>query len=745
MREGNGVPIHASEAARAASIGLADFLADTRRELLGRSLWSFLALGAAAGFIGWSYLAYNSDARPILLATLAHSGLLGLSFGLRGRARRLAGAALVLGDTVVLLALARLSPPALGLLVVPVLMAGGLYSPAAAVGVGVVSSAAALLLRIGPQMPLLLATPALAGLAAGLALQPLYGNLQWSWQQCTRAMSLSEELRGQRGKLNQTIKDLDASYRLLQETNRQLMLARQEADSLRELRQRFTTNISHELRTPLNVILGFVNLIYLKPRLYGYASWAEPLLRDLAEVKRNADYLSELVDDVIDLARVDAVAMPVCRQWVGLRELAEETVAMAATLAEDKGLTLSSSCPDLPQVLVDPVRVRQVLFNLVTNAIRFTDSGYVRVGAEQRGAEAVISVADTGRGIPAAELTTIFDEFHQVGRPKSDPEVGKGLGLAIAKRLVQLHGGRIWADSELGRGSTFCFALPLGDRPSSLSREPQALPLPKPRSKPRVLVVDDDGAVTGYLRRRLDSHEFVRIAAEDGEDDSLTVRLAAEQPVAVITDYSAADDAGRQALLERLGAETLLIECNLPSRRWLSAQGGFVAALTKPVRLEDLTRTISECLGRQPERVLVVDDDRSFARLMSRLLEAAFGEMCEVASAYSGEAALARLRRFRPDVILMDLLLPDISGFELLDRVRREPELAAVPVIAATAATPGEDLIAAGGATFRAARSGPFRPGELLRLLAAALGEETSAASPHTSAEPPGSRLATLA
>jgi signal transduction histidine kinase len=340
-----------------------------------------------------------------------------------------------------------------GLTALTVIVAGALFTPTICLGFGLLGSAGVYLVG-GIRAPwFALSLPAITGVVAWLAFRPLYGILQLSCQQCARATMLSEELRDQRGKLNRTIKDLDASYQLLQQTNRQLALARREAEELRLLRHNFATNLSHELRTPLNIILGFVRLIYLRPDLYGYSSWREPLLKDLAEIRRSADYLSELVSDVVDLARADAFTMPLQRQMTDLTRLIDESVALARSLAKDKQVTVTAACAPVPEVYVDPMRVQQILFNLLSNAVRFTEAGSISVKSEQQGAEVIVSVADTGRGIPENELTSIFNEFYQVGRPKSDPDTGKGLGLAIAKRLVQLHGGRIWAESTPGQGS----------------------------------------------------------------------------------------------------------------------------------------------------------------------------------------------------------------------------------------------------------------------------------------------------
>ncbi len=726
-----------------------DYVADTKHDVLMRSLQSYLALNGLILFAAWCYLTLHLTSDTLLLGVLAATALLALAFALMKTHPRASAAALLVVSAAAGLVMPPLlhSPQYLVLVILPVIMAGALFTPAASLACGLLASLAAM--RLGGQAfawPLF-AIPALAGVAAWLGFRPLHGILQLSSEQCARATWLSERLRDQRGRLNRTIKDLDASYQLLQQTNRDLILARQEADDLRQLRHRFATNLSHELRTPLNIILGFANLIYLKPSLYGYSSWGEPLLRDLAEIRRAADYLSELVDDVVDLARADAMVMPMQRQPANLRPLIEQAVGLGRSLARGKPVSIVAECGELPEVIIDPVRIQQVLFNLISNAVRFTNAGSITVRAERRDAEVVVSVADTGQGIPAEELVHIFDEFHQVGRPKSDPNLGKGLGLAIARRLVGLHGGRMWAESPgaapsgeagPGPGSTFWFTLPLAERPLSAGGQSTAPKPPEARRKPRVLVMDEDGGTTSYLRRRLEAYEFIQV----GGEEQLPAVLAAERPLAVVANRSlttASPDCISPGLLSRLDESTLLVECSLPSTSWIFGQSDLLAVLTKPVSQQEVLAAVRRCLGDQPGpwRILVVDDDRGFAHLVTRILEAELGDRCEVSAAYTGQSALARMRRHKPDMLLLDLLLPDMSGFEVLAELRRDPGLADLPVVAATAATPGEDQLRAEGAAFSIYRRGPFQPGEVIRLLEAALGEAGYVA-PGRSAVPPG-------
>ena len=617
-------------------------------------------------------------------------------------------------------------------LVVPVLAAGALLVPWAAVPAAFLASALAFALG-RPQLTggswAAAASLILVGACLWCVLSPLHSLVKRYSQRSLEATMLAEQLRDQKGKLNRTVKDLDASYQLLRQTNRELALARQEADSLRELRSRFATNLSHELRTPLNIILGFSHLIYINPELYGYPGWSDALRRDLAEIQRNASYLAQLLDDIIDLARVDAFAMPINRQMSSMRAVMDETLEAVHSLADAKGLTLSADCaPNLPLLPFDPVRIRQVLFNLVTNAIRYTDQGGIAVTARQTADEVVVSVADTGCGIPKAELATIFNEFYQVGRPKQGPDSGKGLGLAIAKRFVQLHGGRIWAESDVGQGSTFSFSLPLTSKSVAWLRPGGFSPPTQTGKRPPVLVLNDDGTATGYLNRRIAEYQFLPVETP-AEAASL---LEQQHPLAVVLNRSPGGDGSHvRDALPAIPGHVPLIECALPAARWLFGGERFAAVLSKPVTPSTLLDTLAKAIpashndssGDRERRVLVVDDDRGFVHLVRRMLQAAPapGPGYRVSGAFSAEEALRKLAHSQPDVILADLRLPGMSGLELVAQMRQSAQFSDIPVIAVTAATPGEDEVASVGAFFSLAKGEPFRPGELTRLLAAAL------------------------
>ncbi|MHB0876932.1 MAG: ATP-binding response regulator [Anaerolineae bacterium] len=687
-----------------------------REEVRQAGLRGLLVLAATFSALAWWYLQSSGTGNLALLAVTAGTAvaLIALALALPGLGRS-AGALFLLVSVlaVFFFGLVTRAPQAAYLFLFPTLVAAAVAPPLAAPLCGLACAAIVYVARLpepaGPAAALVL-----TGFGLWFILRPLHGLLDSYSQHSMNSTMLAEQLRDQHGQLNRVIKDLDASYRLLQQTNRELALARAEADMLRDLRNRFATNLSHELRTPLNVILGFSSLIYRKPRLYGHEEWDEKLRRDLGEIQRNAGYLSDLVDDVVDLARVDALAMPLRREPANLGSLIEEAVGVVRSLAEERGLELVSDYDgEMPVLSLDPVRVRQVIYNLLTNAIRFTERGRVSVHTTTREADVLVEVRDTGRGIPQAELSTIFDEFYQVGRPKTGPESGKGLGLAIARRLVQMHGGRIWAESEVGHGSVFAFTLPLTEKTTVRLGQATPVPAPRARRQPLVAILERDGSIQRYLSRRLEGYEFVPVAD--------TAELEQVEGESSILAVISGGDVAAPEVLQHASGDPLLVECSLPTTRWLFDPDLFTAVLTKPVVAEEVAEVVTRLAGSGPMTVLLADDDRSFVQLVSRMLEAEGGEGLTLVTAYSGRDALRRAHECRPDIILLDLVMPDLNGFEVASQLRQDAELAGIPLVAVTAATPGEDEVAVKGAFLSLYRKGPFHSGEMVHFLEAAL------------------------
>jgi len=259
-------------------------------------------------------------------------------------------------------------------------------------------------------------------------------------------------------RLNETARELarlDADQRLTADTLRALNLRLEQAS---RAKSEFLANMSHELRTPLNAILGFTEMIL--DDLYGEvpADLKEPL----ADVQTNGKHLLRLINDVLDLSKIEAGRMELSPAEYAVEDVVETVRASLRSMAEEKGLDLLTEVEaDLPVARGDAKRITQCLMNLVGNALKFTQQGRVLVGVERLGDQLRYRVADTGIGIPADRLDDVFAEFRQVDATTTRDFGGTGLGLSITKKFVELHGGRIWAESELGKGSTFFFTIPL--------------------------------------------------------------------------------------------------------------------------------------------------------------------------------------------------------------------------------------------------------------------------------------------
>jgi DNA-binding response OmpR family regulator len=253
----------------------------------------------------------------------------------------------------------------------------------------------------------------------------------------------------------------------LEQANRELEEARRRAETESQFKSKFLASMSHELRTPLNAIIGFSEL--LEREMFGPLNPKQ--MRYVGNVLQSGRHLLNLVNDILDLSKVGAGRMELQRQWLAPGPIVEAALTTIQPLADNRRIALSIAIPDtLPELFVDPLRIRQVLYNLLSNAIKFSPPGStVALGAAREGDHVVVSCKDEGVGIHADDMPRLFREFEQLAPRVGERPEGTGLGLALSKRLVELHGGSIHAVSELGKGSTFSFTIPLSDREGSRS------------------------------------------------------------------------------------------------------------------------------------------------------------------------------------------------------------------------------------------------------------------------------------
>ncbi|HIP95707.1 MAG TPA: GAF domain-containing protein, partial [Anaerolineae bacterium] len=398
--------------------------------------------------------------------------------------------------------------------------------------------------------------------------------------------------------------------------NTQLEEAMKQALEADRLKSEFLANMSHELRTPLNAIIGFSEVI-----LEGIdGPLTETQEMDLTAIHEAGKHLLGLINDILDLAKIEAGRMELHQERINLGEIISVVLSTASALVRDKKVALVSEVePGMPPVFADPQRVRQILLNLVSNAIKFTDKGSVTVRAEADDENVTISVTDTGIGIRAEDIPLIFEEFRQVDGSTTRKYGGTGLGLPISKRLVELHGGRMWVESEVGTGSTFSFTLPLWKAdhslPSSATEDEQ------PASK-LVLVVDDDPQVIALFRRYLEREGYRVIGVQEGKRAIEQARIL--RPFAITLDLMLPGMDGWQ-ILRKLKADPQtadipVIICSIVDDSCQGFTLGAADYLVKPISGERLLRALARANG-PGRKILIVDDDPDYVRVLRAMLQ----------------------------------------------------------------------------------------------------------------------------
>ena len=656
----------------------------------------------------------------LLLAGLAALALVVLGGGLPSPWTLVAEAGLMLAAIAVASGLLGY-PEALLFLGCPLVVASLVAHPLVAAGVLTGAVAVVRLSAPAPEASTSTLLLALAGLSAltFLHMGTVTDALRRARAQAEGGVALAHEVRLRQQEVNQLNKALRVANGLLKRSLAELALAQKEAQEARHLKEQFATSVSHELRTPLNIILGFIDVMQRYPQVYGEVNWTPPLRRDISEMQRSAAYLSDLVDDILDLARIQALKMPIRREQTDLRALIAEAASLAARMLQGRdavSLTLELS-DRLPSVYIDRTRIKQVLLNLLANSCRFTAKGTIVLRASADEDQVVISVSDSGPGIPPEQLDIIFDEFRQstVREPDGQAPGGKGLGLAIAKRFVQMHGGSIWAESQPGRGSVFSFSLPLQDKQVVSLAPAPAHAAQREGEEPLVVLVDDEQGCR-YVGRHL---EHYRVAAVP---DLLEARKRARDchPHAIVINVPPDMADAQHGTPPPLIPEPVpVVQCSLPVGRWtVEEEGLFDLWLAKPVDSEKLLAALERFPGAR--RLLLVDDDRSFVRLIRRILEAQDGRY-EVLWAYDGRDALAKLDEHPLDAVILDIAMPGLDGRSVARAIRESAKHGGLAIVAVTAVQPGGDARARVPRSFAVSSQAGLSEEDTLALIRACL------------------------
>ncbi len=705
-------------------------LDQVRRQILQGIL---IALVVAAVLV----LAIFSDRRA------AVGWVLGLSFGLTAVAGvgtlllrhgiGLAGIALIVGLLILDLITLTFLPEPRVLRFTPLIVVCAVASLGATGGVVTLVILGLSLVEVSRVVPLATSDvfDALAVGAGALGLtwlitQPALSTLTWSWAGYAEATRARQELERHQGELNQALQSLNVAQHRLEQLNQELSWARDTANEARHLKAEFAANISHELRTPLNHIIGFSDVMVNAPETYDGEPLPESYREDVQAIYRSAQHLAKLIDDVLDLSQIEADRMGLAKTWLNLAEIVDEATAVVIRFLQSKRLFLEIKLdPNLPRVLVDRTRIRQVMINLLGNATRFTESGGITIGAVVRDHDIVVSVRDTGPGISLENLTKVFEEFRQLDGSTQRRHEGSGLGLAISKRFVELHGGSIWVESVIGQGSTFFFSLPIaetsiitvpysGERPiwDRLAAEWTA-------GRRTLAIVSEDPAVAHLLRRFLPSYNVVPLVnLEDA------ARLCGSERVDALLVAAGSTGEGLRAIRETrdLPAALPVITYSLPTRRNLARELGVASYVIKPFERGDLLAAL-ETLGPGVQNLLLVDDDPDTLRLVARIIGST-ARRHRVRLATSGLDALRQMHLSRPDAVILDLLMPEVNGYDVLAAMRREPALRDVGVVVMSARGEREEAIVADAVAIT--RPGGLSVGELTRLIGMGLAAEWS-------------------
>jgi signal transduction histidine kinase/CheY-like chemotaxis protein len=589
-----------------------------------------------------------------------------------------------------------LSLPALALSILVILLTVNLAGTWATLAVMLVITAVIGLSAMVHALPLTaLLTPLgslwIVAVIAWLAHRNLITALEWAWNSYHQSQRATEEARRHRAELAEVFKSLDSAYYRLERFSVQLAHARNAAEEARRAKQQFVANVSHELRTPLNIIIGFSESMVLSPESYGVNTIPRPFMGDINRIYRSAQHLKKLIDDVLDLSQIDAQSVPLFLERLPVSQVVIEAADMIEPLAAQKGLTLDLDLhPSLPPVLMDQLRVRQVLLNLLSNAVRFTDAGGIRVSTELEGEQIRVTVADTGPGIAPENLERVFEEFQQLDDPLNKRYDGTGLGLALSRRFVALHGGRMWVESDLGQGSHFSFALPLsaaGFTPIN-GRTPRPILMAQEvaRHGPTVLVAAEEPMAANLLKRHLRDYQIKRISEAEVAD-----AVESYLPHAIIRSNIDGDQESSDLLLAVEPFKPTLITCPLPDATHLARLLGVEHFLVKPIVREHLLDLLA-AYGDRVRHLLIIDDDPQLGELILRMaLAAPLRYTVEVAC--GGVEGLERMRERRPDLILLDYMMPEMTGLSVIEIMRSDEELRSIPVAMITARdVPGEEL-----------------------------------------------------
>jgi len=481
----------------------------------------------------------------------------------------------------------------------------------------------------------------------------------------------------------------------IEERTQELELANAKLRKADRLKSEFLANMSHELRTPLNAIIGFAEL--MRDGICGELN--ENQMASVIDIHESGKHLLRMINDILDLSKVEAGKMELQPEEFSVAQAFDDIQSIVRDMANKKKLSLQTIVPeDLPDIYADQVKFKQIMYNLLSNAVKFTlEGGDITVEASFNDDKFLISVADTGIGVRPEDHETIFDEFKQLDSSRSRQYEGTGLGLALTKRLVELHGGEIWVESEgLGMGSKFSFTLPAikPDVEATHRVAPTKIlerSLPQTSGRPlekTILVVEDNTQAAQLLCIYLTEAGYNTVVATDGDK---AVKMAREvKPFAITLDIMLPKKDGWQVMQELKSFENTysipVIIISVVDDQSFGFSMGAVGYLVKPIDKDQLLHTLEKIeLAAKVEdtapRILIIDDRPEDLKLMKAILR---GEGYSILEASDGAEGVAKAIEERPDLLILDLLMPGMSGFDVIKSLQEHAEARDIPIIICT-------------------------------------------------------------
>jgi two-component system sensor histidine kinase EvgS len=462
-----------------------------------------------------------------------------------------------------------------------------------------------------------------------------------------------------------------------------LVHAKDEAERANKFKDQFLSTMSHELRTPLNAVLGFSDL--LADERYG--SLNERQKRYVSNIHSGGQHLLKLISDILDLSKIEAGRMDLAIQDVPIESAFSEVLSSLRPLAEKKSQTLSQNAQAQLIVRADITRLRQMLVNLAGNAIKFTpEGGRIELEARQTNGQIRIEVRDTGPGIPPEEQKRIFQAFYRL-RQSGEATEGTGLGLAITQRLAELHGSKLGLDSQVGQGSCFYFSLPPGV-PTRQLRAPEVKVSVSHGEAPKVLVIEDDRDSAQVIQSYLTSSGYESLSCDQPQN---AAKMVAEfRPDVITLDLLMKPSNGWEVLLQLKRdprtANIPVIVVSIVDQPAIATTLGADEYLVKPVDKASLLAAVRRCLASKRgapslRPILIVEDDTPTREIIAELLNA---QGYAVTTAVDGAQARELVAAALPELVILDLIIPKVSGFDLLAEWRANLRTADLPVFVLT-------------------------------------------------------------